>query len=168
MAPPMANVDHETDFLLRIADDLEFHGEQCHQMAWRIREQWQAAHDSQAQDGTGKSRSRSPHRATLTQSHSGRTVSTRPKAAAQRAASRRTRVSWPDPQVRRAAVAAPDPVHDCYYANNDLMEGCTQTAEWQVYKKAGKSRCLKVCTVCMQWLADEEKLRDEYTKPVGG
>jgi len=65
-------VNHETDDLLRIADDLEFHGEQCHQMAWRIREQWQAAHDSQTQDGTGRSRSRSPHRATMTQSNSGR------------------------------------------------------------------------------------------------
>jgi len=166
MAPPMANMRHETDFLLRIADDLEFHGEQCHQMAWRIREQWQAAQDSQTQDGTGKSRSRSPHRATLTQSNSGRTLSKKAKAAAQPAPSRRPRVHWPDPQVRRAAVAAPDPVHDCYYANNDLMEGCTQAAEWSVYKKAGKSRALKVCTVCMQWLADEDKLRDEYTKPI--
>ena len=160
MAPPMVNMRQETDFLHRIADDLEFHGEQCHQAAWRIREQCQAANDSQTQEGTGRTRSRSPPRA------AGRTVATRPKAAAQRAGSRRARVTSPDPPVRRAAV--PEPVHDCYYANNDLMEGCTQTAEWQVYKKAGKSRCLKVCTVCMQWLADEDKLRDEYTKPVGG
>ena len=155
MAPPMANMNHETDYLLRIADDLESHGEQCHQLAWRIREHWQAAHDSQ-QDGTGKSRSRSPHHATLTQSNSGRALSKKAKAAAQPAPSRRTRVSWPDPQVRR----------DCYYANNDLMEGCTQTAQWSVYKKAGKTRCLKVCTVCMQWLTDEDKLQDEYTKPI--